>query len=92
MKGNVPTDDAIAAELKYVDIKVIRLKSAKHWIDYVALTPSESEWHQKQQAILNSGNQIDTLLVKGMNFLDVNDIATINRVNEDNSHLHISNI
>lgn len=44
-KGNVPSDDAIAAELKLVDVKVIRLKTAKHWIDYVALTPSEPEWH-----------------------------------------------
>jgi hypothetical protein len=27
-----------------------------------------------------------------MNFLDVNDLATVNRINEDNASLHISNV
>ena len=47
-KHTVPTDDAIAAEMKYTDIKIIRFKSAANWIDYVALTPSEPDWHIKQ--------------------------------------------
>jgi hypothetical protein len=27
-----------------------------------------------------------------MNFLDVNDLATVSRINEDNSHLHLANL
>lgn len=80
------------SELRHVDIKILRLKSAAYWVDYVLLTPAEPEWHQKQQAILNCDNPIDTLVKQGFNFLDVNDMATVNRINEDNSHLHISNI
>lgn len=28
----------------------------------------------------------------GFNFLDVNDLATINRINEDNTQLHLKNL
>ena len=31
---------------------------------------------------------MDTLLQQALNFLDVNDLATVNRINEDNAHLH----
>ena len=72
-KASVPSDEALESELKNVDIKILRLKTAKYWIDYVALTPTEPEWSQKQQAILNLDNPDDTLLKSGMNFLDVND-------------------
>jgi hypothetical protein len=44
-KSNVPTDEAITSELKNVDIKILRLRSAAYWVDYVILTPSEPEWH-----------------------------------------------
>ncbi len=44
-KANVPTDEAIISELKNVDIKIIRLRSAAYWVDYAILTPSEPEWH-----------------------------------------------
>jgi hypothetical protein len=46
-KNTVPTDEAIQAELKDVDIKILRLKSAAGWIQYVALTPSQPDWHLK---------------------------------------------
>jgi hypothetical protein len=84
-KNTVPTDEAIQAELKDVDIKILRLKSAAGWIEYVALTPSIPDWQLKQQAILNSENPIDSLLKSGFNYLDVNDMATVNRINEDNT-------
>jgi hypothetical protein len=63
----------------------MRLKSAAGWIEYVALTPSQPDWQLKQQAILNSENPIDSLLKSGFNYLDVNDMATVNRINEDNT-------
>lgn len=46
-KQTVPSDEAIDAELKDFDIKLIRLKSSASWIDYVILTPNEPEWHKK---------------------------------------------
>jgi len=47
-KGNIPTDEALGQELRNSDIKVMRLKSAAYWIDYVILTPTEPDWHKKQ--------------------------------------------
>lgn len=91
-KHTVPSDEAIQSELKDCDIKIMRLKSAVDWIDYVALTPSEPDWHQKQQAMLSSDNPTDTLLKSGFNFLDVNDLATVNRINEDNTQLHLKSV
>jgi hypothetical protein len=61
-KSKVPSDEALNSELRHLDIKIIRLKSASYWIDYVALVPAEPEWHQKQQAILNCDNPVDTLM------------------------------
>jgi hypothetical protein len=54
----------------------------------VILTPNEPDWHKKQQALLSNENNIDALLKAGFNFIDVNDLATINRINEDNAILH----
>ena len=87
-KHTVPTEEAFQSEFRNSDIKILRLKSAAYWIDYVALQPTEPDWHTKQQAILNNENPTDTLLKQGFNFLDVNDLATVNRINEDNAHLH----
>ena len=39
-------------------------------------------------AILHNNNPVDTLVKAGMNFLDVNDLASVNRINEDNAILH----
>ena len=47
-KHTVPSDEVIATELKGSDLKVIRLKSASFWVDYVVLSPSEPDWHHKQ--------------------------------------------
>lgn len=85
IKHTVPTDEAIQSELKDVDIKIIRLKSAAAWIDYVCLTANVPDWQQKQSALLSSENPDDKLLKSAFNYLDVNDLATINRINEDNT-------
>lgn len=87
-KGTVPSEEALHSELKTADLKVIRLRSASYWVDYCILRPSEPDWHQKQQAILNCDNPIDMLLRSSLNFLDVNDLATVNRINEENARLH----
>ena len=84
----MPSDEAIGLELRNSDIKVIRLKNAAYWIQYIILIPNEPDWHKKQRAILSHDNPIDQLFKAGMNFLDVNDLATVNRINEDNSTLH----
>lgn len=49
----------------------------------------EPDWHQRQQAVLNCDLSIDNLLKAGMNFLDVSDLATVARINEDNANKHI---
>ena len=87
-RNQVPNDESLVYELRNEDLKVIRLKSANYWIDYVCMLPTEQEWHKKQQAILNNNNPIDSLVKSGMNFLDVNDLASVNRINEDNAILH----
>ena len=87
-RASVPSDQSLAYELRNSDIKVMRLKSAQYWVDYICLTPTEPEWHKKQQALLNNNNPIDSLVRSGMNFLDVHDLASVNRLNEDNAILH----
>lgn len=84
----VPDDESMAYELRNDNIKVIRLKSCAYWIDYVCLQPNETDWHRKQQAILNNNNPVDNLTFAAMNFLDVSDLASVNRNNEDNALLH----
>jgi len=84
----VPDDESLAFELRNEEIKVIRLKSCAYWIDYVCMLPTEPEWHRKQQALLNNNNPVDSLTRSGMNFLDVSDLASVNRINEDNALLH----
>ena len=86
--GMVPDDESLAHELRNEDIKVIRLKSSAYWIDYVCMLPTEPDWHRKQQALLNNNNPVDNLTAAAMNFLDVTDLASVNRINEDNALLH----
>ena len=87
-RNQVPDDKDLAHELRNSQIKVMRLKSAGYWLDYVCLEPLEPDWHKQQQAMLNHNNPIDSLLVSAINFLDVNDLASVNRVNEDNAIMH----
>jgi hypothetical protein len=46
-KGSVPSSESLRNDFKNADLKILRLKSARHWIDYIALTPTEAEWQQK---------------------------------------------
>jgi len=66
----------------------MRLKSASHWIDYVILSASEPDWLQKQEAVLNNKNPVDTLLSSTIEYLDINDLTTVLRAIDDNAHLH----
>jgi hypothetical protein len=40
VKHDVPSDDALRADVRKDDIKVLRLKSCAEWIDYVCLLPT----------------------------------------------------
>ena len=46
-RNQVPSDESLVYELRNEDLKVIRLKSANYWIDYVCMLPTEQEWHKK---------------------------------------------
>jgi hypothetical protein len=46
-KTEVPSDELISKELKDSGIKVIRMKSAAFWVDYICLSANEPEWHRK---------------------------------------------
>jgi hypothetical protein len=88
-KAQVPSEQALAGDIKNMDLKVHRLKSSAYWICYIILQPVEPDWHQKQQAVLGCDLVIDNLLKAGMNFLDVADLATVARINEDNANKHV---
>jgi hypothetical protein len=83
-----PSNDSILEDLKDSDIRILRLKSAYSWICYVALSPNKPDWLKKQMAILGNVVKNDSLLVSAMNFLDVNDLATVNSINEDTANEH----
>jgi hypothetical protein len=44
-KNQVPSDEAINSEMKNTNIKIMRLKTSAPWVDYIALTPRESDWN-----------------------------------------------
>ncbi len=91
-KTAIPNDASMSSEYRHTpDVKVMRVKSAAYWLSSVTLTAGEPDWHKKQQALLRSENPPDKLLESGMNYLDVNDLATVNRINEDNALLHQQN-
>jgi hypothetical protein len=46
-KHTVPSDEAIHSELKNVHIKIMRVKSAAHFLDYIVLQPTQPDWHHK---------------------------------------------
>ena len=47
-KQHIPSDEGIQAEMANENIRVIRLKSAAYWVDYICLVPTDSDWHKKQ--------------------------------------------
>lgn len=43
-KKGLPSEDAIQSEFRSTSLKIMRLKSAASWIDYISLSPSEPDW------------------------------------------------
>ena len=87
-KNNVPSQDYLNTDFSFQDIKVTRMKSCSYWIDYVCVFPKVPVHSQKQAAILATNNPIDSLMRSAMNFLDVNDLATVNKILEETARLH----
>ena len=85
----IPGEDSIADEVTRLNIKIIRLK-ASPWIEHVICLPNIADWQRKQDARLNSEhNPIDTLLKGALDFLDVNDLASVNLVIAEASQIHL---
>ena len=85
----IPGEDSIADEVTRLNIKIIRLK-ASPWIEYVICLPKIPDWQRKQDARLNSeDNPVDTLLRGALDFLDVNDLASVNLVIAEASQIHL---
>lgn len=87
-KNNVPSQEYLNTDPSFQNIKVTRLKSCAHWIDYVCVFPKVATISLKQAALLSTDNPIDSLLKSAMNFLDVNDLATVNKILEETARLH----
>jgi hypothetical protein len=64
------------------------MKSCGYWIDYVILVPTIPDWLRKQTAIVRNVEITDTLLEKAFDYLDVNDLSTVNQINEDSASEH----
>ena len=88
----IPSDDSIDYEMRNAAIKIIRMKSAHSWLCYVCLTPSRPDWLKKQHAVLSNVDATDSLLASAFNYLDVNDLASVNQINEDSATEHRKNI
>lgn len=68
------------------------MKSAEWWVGYICLTANEPDWLRKQNAVLNHENPPDSLVRSALNLLDVNDLASLQRITEDNCILNLQNI
>jgi hypothetical protein len=85
---NVPSQEFLNTDPSFQNLKVTRLKSSTYWIDYVCVYPKVPAHIQKQAAYLSTDNPIDSLLRSALNFLDVNDLATVNKILEETARLH----
>lgn len=84
----IPTNKELTFELKDANIKIMRLKSTNSWLVYCILTPKIPDWLKKQNSILSNTEGSDTLLKNAFNYLDVNDLASVNKINEDSAAEH----
>lgn len=84
----VPTNKELTFELRDANLKIMRLKSAHSWLGYCILVPATPDWMKKQNAILGSCGIVDSLLKSAFNYLDVNDLATVNQIKEDSAIEH----
>ena len=85
----VPSEESLMDEVTRLSIHIIRLKACP-WIEHVVVLPKIPDWQRRQDAILNSeDNPIDTLLRGALDFLDVNDLASVNLVIAEASGIHL---
>ena len=85
----LPSEESLAEEVLKQNLKVIRLKAAP-WVESVVCEPTPSDWMRAQMCILYSEeNPIDTLLRGALDFLDVNDLASVNMAIQEVSQMHI---
>lgn len=85
----IPSEESLAYEVNRMNLKVIRLK-ASPWVDSVICKPRLSDWQRRQDALLYSDNNpVDTLLSGALDFLDVNDLASVNLVIAESSQIHL---
>ena len=87
-KNNVPSQEYLNTDPSFQDIKVTRMKTCAYWIDYVCIFPKVPAYSLKQAAMLSTNNFVDSLLRSAINFLDVNDLATVNKILEETARLH----
>jgi hypothetical protein len=86
----VPTNENIQNDIKdeVPSIRIMRLKSCAFFIDYICLVPDKPDWLKKQMAVIGAQDRVDTLLKSAFNYLDVNDLASVNQINEDSAAEH----
>ena len=84
----VPNNKELTYELKDANIKIMRLKSSNSWLVYCILVPAKPDWLKKQSSILSNTDKVDSLLTNAFNYLDVNDLASVNQINEDSAAEH----
>jgi hypothetical protein len=76
----IPSEESLADEISRLQLKVIRLKACS-WLDSIICTPQIEDWQREQEALLYSeDNPVDTLLSGALDFLDVNDLSSVNLV------------
>jgi hypothetical protein len=85
----VPSEDSLADEVARLRLKVVRLKCCP-WVESVILEPNTPDWQRIQNGLLYSEhNPVDTLLEGALDFLDVNDLASVNLVIAESSQIHL---
>ena len=85
----IPSEESLADEIERLHLKVIRPKACS-WLDSIVCTPKIEDWHREQTALLYSEhNPVDTLLSGALDFLDVNDIASVNLIITEASQIHL---
>lgn len=63
---------------------------AAPWIEYVTVMPRVPDWQRRQDALISSeDNLVDHMLEGAMDFLDVNDLASVNLVLAESSAIHV---
>ena len=58
------------------------------WLDMVIFTPNVQDYIKRQSNYLNSSSNLDGLLESALNFLDINDSASVNKILEESSSTH----